>query len=271
MRKSRNLAVFSLILGLFLLNSCSKFSRLQKSDDWKEIYAAAQNYYEEEEYYKASVLLDMILPIIKGTVEAEKANFMYAYTYYHQHQYILSASYFKQFTILYSRSKNAMEASYMHAYSLYLQAPDYNLDQTSTYEAISAFEKFINKYPYEEFAQKATDVLDEMQRKLELKAYENAKQYHKLRRYKSAIISFENFEKDFPDSKLNEEILYLTVDTEFSYAKQSIRTKQVERFSKTIEFYERFVDRYPKSSFLKQAETLYVNSIEELEKLGKNK
>lgn len=271
MPKNRIFAIFTLILGLFFMNSCGKFNRIQKSDDWKEIYAAAQKYYEEEEYYKASVLLDLILPIIKGTAEAEKANFMYAYTYYYQRQYILSANYFKQFAVLYSRSEDAMEASYMHAYSLYLQAPDYNLDQTSTYEAITAFQTFINKYPREEYSQKGTEILDEMQRKLEKKAYENAKQYYKLSRYQSAIISFENFERDFPDSKLNEEILYLSVDTEFSYAKASIPSKQKERFTKTIEFYEKFVDKYPTSEFLKEAETLYGNSIEELEKLGKNK
>lgn len=271
MRKSRNLAVFSLIIGLFLMNSCGKFNRIQKSDDWKEIYAGAIKYYEEEEYYKSSVLLDLILPIIKGTAEAEKANFMYAYTYYYQQQYILSANYFKSFAVLYSRSEDAMEANYMHAYSLYLQAPDYNLDQTSTYEAIAAFEAFINRYPTDEYSQKGTVVLDEMQRKLEKKAYENAKQYYKLRRYKSAIISFGNFEKDFPDSKMNEEILYLSVEAEFDYAKASILSKQKERFGKTIEFYEKFIDKYPTSEFLKDAEVYYGNSIEELEKLGKNK
>lgn len=271
MRKSRNLAVFSLFLGLFLLNSCSKFNKIQKSDDWREIYAAANKYYEEEEYYKASVLLDLILPIIKGTKEAEKANFMYAYTYYYQGQYILSANYFKQFVTLYSRSKHATEASYMHAHSLYLQAPDYNLDQTSTFEAITAFQNFINRHPNGEYAKKATATMDEMQIKLEKKAYENAKQYYKLNRYKAAIIAFDNFERDFPDSKLNEEILYLTVDTEYSYAKESIPARQKERFTKTIEYYQRLLDKYPTSKFLKQAETLFANSIEELDKIKKNK
>lgn len=265
MRKSRNLVVFSLIL----LNSC-KFNKIQKSDDWKEIYTAANKYYEEKEYYKANVLLDIILPIIKGTKESENANFIYSYTYFYQEQYVLSANYFKQFFTIYSRSDRAIEANYMYAYSLYMQSPNYSLDQASTYEAVSAFQAFINNYPISDYAENATAIIDKMQKKLEIKAYENAKQYHKLGRYKSAIIAFDNFEKDFPDSKLIEEILYLTIDTEYSYAKQSIYSRKKERYTKTIEFYQRLIDKYPDSKFIKQAEKLFAGSVEKLYKINNN-
>ena len=219
MQKMRISGLFLVVIGAILLSSCSKFRKIQKSEDWRLKYDAAMEYYEQEKYYKANILFDQILPIIRGTKEAEKANFYYSYTYFYQRQYILSANYFKQFATIYSRSEYAKEAQFMHAYSLFLQSPDYNLDQSSTFEAITALQAFINRYPYDEFAERATGIIDDMQRKLEKKAYENAVQYYRLGRYKAANVAFINFERDFPDSKLNEEIAYLAVDSKFQLAK----------------------------------------------------
>lgn len=267
MQKMRVLGSFVMIVVLFLAVSCSEYKRLQKSTDWQNKYEAALRYYEAEDYTKASVLLDQVLPVIKGTVDAEKASFYRAYAYYQQGQYILSQTYFNEFARVYSRSEWAIEAAYMSAYSSYLQSPIYNLDQSSTYDAINAFQIFINNNPYSEYAEKATVYIDEMQRKLEKKAYENAKHYHKLERWEAARVAFETFADDYPDSPLNEEIMYLAVDAEYSYAEQSIRSKQKERYSKTIELFEEFIDEYPQSRLLKQAEVLYVSSKKELKRL----
>ncbi|MCV9389453.1 outer membrane protein assembly factor BamD [Reichenbachiella ulvae] len=268
MRKTRVFGVFVLFLGLIAATSCSEFRKLQKSTDWNAKYQAALAYYEEEEYYKAGTLLDQVLPVIKGTVDGEKATFYRAYSYYHQKQYILSASYFGDFARVYSRSEWAVEASYMEAYSLYLQSPDYNLDQQSTYAAINAFQVFLNRNPYTDYTEDANKMIDEMQQKLEKKAYENAKHYHKLERWEAARVAFETFEKEFPDSKLNEDVKYLAVDAEFSYAQQSIRAKQKERYDKTIELYQELVDEYPESKYIKEAEKIYIESVRELEKLS---
>ena len=262
---------FLAVLALFLITSCIKFRQIQKNGTWQEKYEAAMAYYEEEDYFRSGILLEEIIPVIRGTKEAEKANFIHAYTYYHQKQYLLSANYFQNFSVVYSRSDYAEEAAYMQAYSLYLQSPDSNLDQSSTFEAITTFQNFINRFPYGEYADKVNDIMDEMQHKLEVKAFENAKLYHKLSRYESALIAFDNFSKDFPDSRLNEEALYLSIDTQYSYAKESIFTKQKERFTKTVELYEKLIDKYPESSFLKRAENMYSDSLDELRKLTAKK
>jgi len=267
MQKPRYFRLVLFIFVVFLTASCSKFRKLQKSTDWQSKYKAANEYYEEEEYYKASVLYDQVLPIIKGTIDGEKASFFRAKSYYQPRQYILSSSYFEEFVLVYSRSEYALEAAYLQAHSLYLQSPDYNLDQTSTVEAIDAFQIFLNRNPYSEYAPKATAMIDELQQKLEKKNFENAKHYYKLGRWEAARVAFETFEDEFPDSKYNEQVLYLAIDAEFSYAKESIRAKQKERFQKTIELYERFIDKYPTSELLKDAEDRYSQSIAQLKKL----
>ncbi len=224
-------------------------------------------YYNEKDYYRASVLFEEVLPLIRGTEQAEIAQFYNAYSYYHQKQYILSAHFFNNFATIYARSEFAMEATFMHAYSLYLQSPDYNLDQTPTYEAVTYMQNFINKYPYSEYAERSTEIIDQLQVKLEQKAYWSAKQYEKLKLYSAAVISFENFKKDFPDSFLNEEIFYLKLETQYNYARNSTQRRQEERYQKVVDDYYEFLEEYPQSHFLKKAEEIYGKSSDRIEKV----
>lgn len=255
-------------LGVFVLitSSCSEFRKIQKSSDWQVKYDAAMEYYQDKDYYRAIVLLEEVLPIIRGTKTAEDAQYYYAYAHYYDRKYILSAHYFKNFYDTYTRSKYATEALFMHAYSLYLQSPIPNLDQTSTFEAIEAMQLFINKYPYSEFKDRAEQILDELQQKLEVKAYNNALLYYKLQRYQAAIIAFDNYQKDYPDSELNEELSYWKVAAQFKLAEASIFSKQKERYFTTIEFYQNFVDKYPNSEFISDAENIYETCINKIRK-----
>ncbi len=231
-------------------------------------YDAALDYYKREKYQKTEVLLEEILPIIRGTKEAELGNFYFAYAYYHQGQYILSAHQFGEFVRTYGRSEYVMEAEYMRAISLYLQSPEYNLDQTSTYEAIDALQTYIEKYPASEQVVTSDSLISELQVKLETKAYNNAKLYYKIRRYKAAMVVFDNFHKDFPDSEFNEEISYIGIETMYDYAKASIPDKQEERFQQCIDRYQSFIEKYPSSEYLKEAEQYFVKSREELAKFA---
>lgn len=259
--------LFLLILTVAIVG-CNKFRKIQKSGDWKVKYEAALAYYEDEDYHRTIILLEDILPIIRGTEEAELGNFYLAYSYYYQKQYILSAHHFDEFVRIYGRSEKVIEATYMHAYSLYLQSPDYQLDQTVTYEAVAAMQQFINKYPGSEYAPEADKIIDAMQQKLEKKAYEQCKLYYKLRRYRSGLVVYDNFSKDFPDSKYNEEVSILRIETAHDYAQESIPSKQEERFRVAIDHYLTFIERYPNSKFLKDAEKIYVNCIKEITKFA---
>ena len=260
-----------LALSAVIATSCSKFRKVQKSGDWKVKYEAAIEYYEDEDYHRTIILLEDILPIIRGTAEAELGNFYLAYSYYYQKQYILSAHHFEEFVRIYGRSEYVMEASYRHAYSLYLQSPDYQLDQTVTYEAVAAMQNFLNQYPSSEYASEGDKIIDDMQEKLEKKAYEHCKLYHKLRRYKSALVVYDNFANDFPDSEYNEEVAYLKIETSYDLAELSIRSKQEERYRETVAHYLKFLDKYPNSEFLKDAEKIYSDCIEELTKFADSK
>lgn len=262
----------ALITGLaiaMILSSCGQFRKIEKSEDWRVKYEAAMEYYEEKEYYKASVLFEQILPIVRGMPEGEKVQFYYAYAQYYQGMYTLAAHHFKTFYETYGRSEFAQEAYFMYAYSLYADSPAYNLDQTNSQEAVMAMQTFLNRYPTSELADEAAGVVNEIQEKLELKGFENAKQYFKLENYNAAVVAFESFSKNYPDSEYNEEVAYLKFIAQYQYAMKSIYSRQLERFREANKFYLQFLDKYPDSEFLRDAEKRYRDSLEKVSDLAK--
>jgi len=263
-KAAKNFIIFSLLV---LYVGCSEFRKIQKSDDWKLKYDAALKYYERKDYYRAVILFDQIKPYLRGSEEAELVEFYYAYAHYYQKQYLLASHYFKNFHDTYNRSGYAEESFYMYGYSLYRQSPVFNLDQSSTVEAIIAIQTFLNRYPGSGFREDATKIQAELRLKLENKAYENAKLYVQLSRLNSALIALDNFRKDYPDSQLSEDASYLLVEASYKYAKASIPSKQKERYYDCIEYYEEFIDDYPESNLLKEIQSYYSDSIEEIEKL----
>lgn len=250
---------------------CSKFRRIEKSEDWRVKYEAGLNYFAKKDYYRASILFESILPIVRGLPEGEKVEFNLAYCQFHEKLYLLASDQFKTFYETYGRSSLAEEATFMYAYSLYASSPDSNKDQQSSIEAMNAMQNFLNRYPGSQFLNRAVDVITVSQQKLEKKGFDNAKQYLKLKMYEAAVISLDNFKKNFPDSKYLEEGAYLKVQAEFELASVSIVTKQLERFNTTLDYYKELVDNFPNSNYLKDAERYYTQSLERVNKLKSNK
>lgn len=267
----RNLSAFLFLFVIILaVAGCSKFRKIEKSPDWRVKYEAALNYYEKKDYYKSSILFEQVLPIVRGLPEGEKVQFYLAYCQYYDRLYLLASEQFRTFYETYGRSQLAEEARYMYAYSLYASSPGQNLDQTSSIEAMAAMQEFLNRYPNSKFRDKAIEVIFTSQEKLEEKGFNNAYQYYKMRSYKAAIVSLNNFKDNYPDSKYVEEAYYLVVVSEYRLAEQSIYSKQQERYKAVVEHYKEFVDRYPQSKFLKDAEDLYAESLKKLSQFKTN-
>jgi outer membrane protein assembly factor BamD len=254
-------AINSLVLVLMIAFSCGHFRKIEKSQDWRVKYEGGLNYYAKKDYYRASVLFEQILPIVRGLPEGEKVQFYLAYCQFYQRLYLLASEQFRTFYETYGRSTLAEEARYMYAFALYKSSPNPNLDQTSSVEAMAAMQEFINRYPTSKFIDQATEIIYTTQDKLEKKGFENARQYYKMRMYKAAIIALNNFKNNFPDSKYIEEAAYLVVDAEFKLAEQSIQSKQSERYKAVIDHYLEFLDKFPNSKFLKDAQKLYAESL----------
>jgi outer membrane protein assembly factor BamD len=271
--KINHLLSLGLLLILGFTTSCNKkFNKLVKNGTVDQKYVAAMKYYSEADYYHAGLLLDEITPLLKGDSTSERAQFYNAYCNYYQSQYQMSSYLFKNFYATYNNSPFAEESFYMYAYSMFKDSPIYNLDQTSTITAIDALQTFINTYPDSKYAPACTQDLKDLRFRLEKKAYEKAKLYFKTREasvnglsnYLSTVIAVENFRKDFPDSKFNEELQYLAIISQYEYAGFSFLNKQKDRYLKAISFYEGFIDQYPKSTLLKELTKIYDKAQSEL-------
>lgn len=260
-------APLSFILILLISFSCSNFRKIEKSQDWRVKYEAGLNYYNKKDYYRASVLFDQILPIVRGLPEGEKVQFYLAYCQFYDKLYLLASEQFKTFYETYGRSALAEEARFMHAFSLFQSSPNPNLDQTSSIEAMAAMQQFINRFPESKFREKAVNVIVSTQQKLEKKGFENARQYYRMKMYTAAVVALNNFKQNFPDSKYIEEAYYLVLLSEYKLAEQSIPSKQRERYRTVVDDYKEFLDRYPESEFLKEAEKLYAESLDKLNSL----
>ena len=262
---------FVAVLGL---SSCGKFEKFRKSADLPTKYKAAVNYYKKKDFSKAGILFDEIMPLMKGDSTQELATFYQAYCDFNLGSYTLASSHFKKFAEVFSRSEFAEEAIYMSAFSLYKDSPNFNLDQTGTLAAINEIQSYLNNYPETKFKDDCTNIIKELRKKLEKKAYEKAKLYYKTSPFniaslKSSVIEITNFQRDFPDSDYSEEMAYMKVLAQYDLAKSTIESKQKERYAEASKFYLDLIDKYPQSAYLKEGEKMYEMSNKEVDRIAK--
>ena len=262
------LTVLFLLVSTLLLGACSNgYQRLLKSTDVNKKYEAAVKYYDKGDFFRAGTLLEDLIPLLKGRPEAEKAQFYFANTNYKQRNFVLSAFYFKQFNETYPNSDYSEEASFLHAKSLFLDSPGFELDQTNTISALESIQDFLNRYPTSKFKAETENMSQELQKKLENKAFESAKLYYKLRYNQAAVVAMTNFQQQFPASAYAEQAAFLRLSAQYAWAQESIESKQRERFLEAVSFYQQFLDTYPQSKNLKTAQDMYDVSKAEIVRL----
>ncbi len=238
---------------LFIISSCSPYQKLLKSDDVELKFEKAIEYYEAESYGRAIGLLNDIIPVFRGSARAELLNYYYAMAHYKQRDYILASHYFRTFATSFPRSEHVEEFLFLSAYCKYLESPRHSLDQTSTREAISELQAFINRFPNSERVEEANTLIDELRLKLETKRFEAGILYFNLASYTAAVTTFDSFIRDFPDTRYREEALFYIIRAHYEFADQSIPARQIERFERVVESYRRLERFFPESQFMTQA------------------
>lgn len=259
------LFILSALIGLC---SCGDFGKIQRNKSLDERLAAAINYYNKKDYYKAGVLLNEITPLLKGKKGAEEAQYYQAWVSFHERDYLLAAYYFKDFYTTFIRSQYAEEAMFMHGKCLYKDAPRANLDQTSSYDALDAMDRFLYRYPYSKFQEETLGMVSDLEMRLEEKNWNNASIYAKIGEHKAAIIALSNFIRDYPTSTHSEKAMFLIVQEQYNMAKKSVHgSTQLERYKRVIDYYNDFQGVYPQSHLLHQASTIKKQSEDDIAEL----
>lgn len=177
-----------------------------KSADKDFILKVANENFAKKKYDKALELYDRLPNLVAGTDDAQDVVFNSAYANYYEKQYRLAGHQFKKFATTFPQDPRTEEAAYMSALCYYEGSLDYNLDQKNTLSAIDELQNFLNNYPNSERSKNITKLIDELNYKLEYKAYQNAKQYYSMGQYKAATVALQNVLDDFPGTSLRPKI-----------------------------------------------------------------
>lgn len=244
---------------LVLAAGCSKnsLSKIQKSKDVEYKLRMAEKFYAGKKYNKAQILYEELFPLLKNDTRFEDLYYKYAYCAYNLRDYMNAENLFKGYIDAFPKSPRVAEADFMRAYCFYRQSPKVELDQTNTQRTIGLMQAFINNYPESPKVQEARDIIDKCYEKLELKEFKSAELYYNLGSYRAAAITFSNLLNHYPESKRGDEYKLMVIKSYYQYAVMSIETKQVERYEQVIAEYYDFVDRFPDSKYLKEAEKYF--------------
>lgn len=256
LKKGYNWTLISVILSL-LISSCSEYQKIYKSSDYEMKYEKAMEYYDAEDYIRASSLFEELMSVYKGTETAEEIYYRFAYTYYYQNDYLMAGYYFRNFVTNFPSSKYADECAFMNAFCYYEDSSPSNLDQTNTTKALDELQIFINRHPISPRIEECNKLIDELNDKLVQKSFNGAKLYYDLGKYRASITALNNSLLEYPDTRFREELLYLILRSSYELANNSVVEKIKERYEATTEAYYKLVDEFPETKHIKEAERLY--------------
>lgn len=253
-----------IFFGILVISSCSEYQKALKSDDVEFKNNVFLKLYEKEKYSKAIRLFDMYATAMRANPKAEEVFYKYSKALYLNKEYYSAGYQFESFAANYPRSKYAPEAAFLSAECYSKLSPKYSLDQVDTYKAIEKLQSFIDKYPNSEFLPKANALVKNMNDKLEIKAFEIAKQYYTtgeyFHNYNTAIKALDNFILDYPGTKYKEDALFYKFGSAYQIAILSVPSKKKERLEDAKQLFTNLLKYKSDTKFLaeatKMAETL---------------
>lgn len=234
-------------------------------------YERAMNYYNNGQYLSAARIFEELYPLSLGTPKADTILYKFANCYYQNQDYTMAAFHFKDYSRRYPGSEQAETAYFMSLKSIYNVSPLYSLDQTDTYFAIEEINSFITQYPHSKHIEECNQMLDDLNNKLAKKDFEILKLYYNTYSYAATQIMAKNFFKSHPYCPYMPEAIYILVQNNYKYAKNSVVAKQAERYQSCVDAYEMLAFNYPESTFLNDAKKLADESKKQIEKLKSSK
>jgi outer membrane protein assembly factor BamD len=188
---------------------------------------------------------------------------------YNTKQYYLAGYQFENFAASYPKSEKREEASFLAAECFYKLSPVYSLDQTDTEKALEKVQKFIDTYPNSEYLPKANVHVKELREKLEMKAFEIAKQYNSISDFKGALKAFENFLADYPGTPFKEQALFYRLDSAYKLAINSVEYKKEERLAYAKSTYTNLIKFKSDTQYKASANDMLVTIEQELKQFSK--
>ena len=246
-----------ILTPIFFLFSCSEYQKILKSDDAELKYIQALEYYNDEDYSRSLSLFEQILTSFNDRETLENIYYHYVYSTFYIRDYVSSAYHFNNFNVKFPVSEKKEEMSFMGAYCYYLQSPRYNLDQENTYIAIDKLQLFISNYENSDRVARASELILNLNDKLEKKDFEIATSYYYTGNFQSAIYAIDEFINRFPETQRIHELSFIQIKAYYELAKNSVEEKKEQRIKEAIFASDNFLLAFSSSNYKQEVKAMY--------------
>ncbi|MCQ2146917.1 MAG: outer membrane protein assembly factor BamD [Bacteroidales bacterium] len=252
--------LFALAL-IAMLSSCkSQYDTLLNSNDVDAKYSAAFEYFNQGKYQKSARLFESLSSQTNGTAKDDTVQYYWGLSNYRFKDYYTAETNFETFLDNYPRSAFAREATFLRIDCLYRSTYRYELDQMPTNKAIAAILEYMVEDTEGTHTEVCQHMLDDLNDRLDRKAYENAKLYYKMEDYLASRIALRNVLKEDADNAYREDVLYYIAMSSFKYANLSVAEKQKDRFMTFVDDYYNFISEYEESKYRRELDVLYTRA-----------
>ena len=261
----KGIIIFSCVA--LLISSCkSEFNAVYKYGDADAKYEYAKEFFARGKFQQASVLLQELVTMKKGSEEAQECLYLLGMAQYNNQDFEAASETFKKYGSSYPRGIYAEPAAFYVGQALFESSPEPRLDQSPTNGAITAYQQFMDLFPDSKLRARAQDRLYILYDKLIQKEYLSAELYYNLggyfgninsneeSNYNASIITAQNALKNYPYCNLREEFMLLIMKSKFQLAENSTQEKRLERYRDAEDECYGFINEFPESKNVATAE-----------------
>jgi len=227
-------------MGLLISSGCSSSKPTTTATERvNEGYAKAQKLYVKGNYEEAALVFESLIFTSRATALEDDVLFYLAQSYYRSGQYILAADMFTRLQQQVSSTPYARTSQFLLAKSYEKLSPHFELDQQYTNKAIEQYSLYLELYPMVDSSKIASDVetyrellkinpanpdykqsyamatasfsridslraaakaIPVLREKLAKNSFFIARQYVQLKKYKAAVIFYDEVIKRYPDT-----------------------------------------------------------------------
>lgn len=254
----RRFTIFAMLLAMLLPVSCkTQYAKLLEGADVPAKYAAAFELFASGKYNKSAEMFESLTIYTGGLPLDDTVHFYWGLSNYRANDYVTAEGIFEKFIDVYPLSAFASEARFYNIDCMYHSTYRYELDQKPTYKALGAITQYLTEYPQSDYVPRCREMVDDLNGRLEEKAYQSAYLYYHMEDYLSAHYALKNVLKDNADNRFREQILFYIAMSSYKYALGSVPSKQRECYLTFVDDYFNVVSEYPESKSRKTLDTYY--------------
>lgn len=261
-----------IIFTAIVMASCSPLQKALKVDDTAYKNEVADQLYEKGKYKQAVRLYEQIEAKESWAPNFQSMYYKYSKSYYNAKKWELALPMLQKFNTIYFNSPNREETMFLEAMSAYNMSEVFSLDQHATYEGIKKFQTFITAFPESQYKKDANEKMRELNQKIELKAFENARLFNKIgeytRDYNAAIVALDNFMLDYPGTVYKTDALFYKFDSAYKLALNSVYSKMEARLRNAINMHDDLITYDPNTKYKEEANQMLTRLKKELQQFS---